>query len=116
MVLGRHQQVTARPSLIVTRPAGAGKTTALHQIGRAGHLAHTRRQGDEAAAGARIGPVYGQGVQLLERLHIRGYFRRLGHLYTGRQQLDRHERFGVHVEQLLRPQGTLGGRAGDNAQ
>lgn len=51
LVLGRHQQVTARPSLIVTGPAGAGKTTALLQIGRACHLAHTRRQGDEAASG-----------------------------------------------------------------
>ncbi|PBC80212.1 MULTISPECIES: AAA family ATPase [unclassified Streptomyces] len=44
-------RVTARPSLIVTGPAGAGKTTALLQVGRACHLAHTRRQGDTAAAG-----------------------------------------------------------------
>ncbi|MFF4756641.1 TniB family NTP-binding protein [Streptomyces sp. NPDC002514] len=51
MILGRHQQVTARPSLIVTGPAGAGKTTALLQIGRTCHLAHTRRQGNTAAAG-----------------------------------------------------------------
>ncbi|GAA2470161.1 TniB family NTP-binding protein [Streptomyces mauvecolor] len=51
MVLGRHQQVTARPSLIVTGPAGAGKTTALLQVGRACHLAHTRRHGTTAATG-----------------------------------------------------------------
>ncbi|MFH8520478.1 TniB family NTP-binding protein [Streptomyces gelaticus] len=51
MVLGRHQQVTARPSLIVTGPAGAGKTTALLQVGRACHLAHTRRHGDTGAGG-----------------------------------------------------------------
>ncbi|MFF9011154.1 TniB family NTP-binding protein [Streptomyces goshikiensis] len=41
MVLGRHQQ-TARPSLIVTGPAAAGKTTALLHVGRTCHLAHTR--------------------------------------------------------------------------
>ncbi|MFD5513707.1 TniB family NTP-binding protein [Streptomyces sp. NPDC127051] len=40
MILGRHQHTTARPSLIVTGPAAAGKTTALLQIGRACHLAH----------------------------------------------------------------------------
>lgn len=51
MILGRHQAVTARPSLIVTGPAGAGKTTALLQVGRACHLAHTRRHGPTAAAG-----------------------------------------------------------------
>ncbi|MFF4097601.1 TniB family NTP-binding protein [Streptomyces sp. NPDC001834] len=51
MILGRHQEVTARPSLIVTGPAGAGKTTALLQVGRACHLAHTRRHGAVAAAG-----------------------------------------------------------------
>ncbi|MFD9394890.1 TniB family NTP-binding protein [Streptomyces sp. NPDC060000] len=51
MILGRHQQVTARPSLIVTGPAGAGKTTALLQVGRACHLAHTHRHGDMAVAG-----------------------------------------------------------------
>ncbi|WP_454356680.1 TniB family NTP-binding protein [Streptomyces calvus] len=51
MILGRHQAVTARPSLIVTGPAGAGKTTALLQVGRACHLAHTRRHGATAAAG-----------------------------------------------------------------
>lgn len=42
MVLGRHQQTTARPSLIVTGPAAAGKTTALLHVGRACHLAHAR--------------------------------------------------------------------------
>ncbi|MGW4545094.1 TniB family NTP-binding protein [Streptomyces violaceorubidus] len=43
MVLGRHQQTTARPSLIVTGPAAAGKTTALLSVGRTCHLAHTRK-------------------------------------------------------------------------
>lgn len=43
MVLGRHQQTTARPSLIVTGPAAAGKTTALLNVGRTCHLAHTRK-------------------------------------------------------------------------
>ncbi|MFI0264753.1 ATP-binding protein [Streptomyces sp. NPDC017056] len=51
MILGRHQAVTARPSLIVTGSAGAGKTTALLQVGRACHLAHTRRHGAAATAG-----------------------------------------------------------------
>ncbi|WP_161370534.1 TniB family NTP-binding protein [Streptomyces malaysiensis] len=51
MILGRHQTVTARPSLIVTGPAGAGKTTALLQVGRACHLAHIRRHGAAATAG-----------------------------------------------------------------
>ncbi|PIB00245.1 MULTISPECIES: ATP-binding protein [Streptomyces] len=51
MILGRHQTVTARPSLIVTGPAGAGKTTALLQVGRVCHLAHTRRHGPTATAG-----------------------------------------------------------------
>ncbi|MFI8522465.1 TniB family NTP-binding protein [Streptomyces sp. NPDC085481] len=41
MILGRHQQTTARPSLIVTGPAAAGKTTALLNVGRTCHLAHT---------------------------------------------------------------------------
>ncbi len=41
MLLGRHQQTTARPSLIVTGPAPAGKTTALLEAGRTCHLAHT---------------------------------------------------------------------------
>lgn len=43
MILGRHQQATARPSLIVTGPAAAGKTTALLHVGRACHLAHSRK-------------------------------------------------------------------------
>ncbi|PJM98538.1 ATP/GTP-binding protein [Streptomyces sp. CB01201] len=43
MILGQHQQTTARPSLIVTGPAAAGKTTALLHTGRACHLAHTRQ-------------------------------------------------------------------------
>ncbi|MFJ4777910.1 TniB family NTP-binding protein [Streptomyces sp. NPDC088762] len=38
MVLGRHQQ-TARPSLIVTGPAAAGKTTTLLHVVRTCHLA-----------------------------------------------------------------------------
>ncbi|MGW2587444.1 TniB family NTP-binding protein, partial [Streptomyces virginiae] len=42
MILGRYQQTTARPSLIVTGPAAAGKTTALLNVGRTCHLAHTR--------------------------------------------------------------------------
>ncbi|MGW4661384.1 TniB family NTP-binding protein [Streptomyces sp. NPDC004279] len=41
MILGRHQQITARPSLIVTGPPAAGKTTALLHVGRTCHLAHT---------------------------------------------------------------------------
>ncbi|NYE39003.1 ATP-binding protein [Streptomyces fulvorobeus] len=43
MILGRHQQTTARPSLIVTGPAAAGKPTALLNVGRTCHLAHTRK-------------------------------------------------------------------------
>lgn len=43
MLLGRHQQTTDRPSLIVTGPAAAGKTTALLEVGRTCHLAHTRK-------------------------------------------------------------------------
>ncbi|QUC63465.1 TniB family NTP-binding protein [Streptomyces sp. A2-16] len=43
MILGRHQQATARPSLIVTGPAAAGKPAALLSVGRACHLAHTRK-------------------------------------------------------------------------
>ncbi|MFE9782244.1 TniB family NTP-binding protein [Streptomyces sp. NPDC005775] len=43
IILGRHQQHTARPSLIVTGPPAAGKTTALLNVGRACHLAHTHR-------------------------------------------------------------------------
>ncbi|MFI1177026.1 TniB family NTP-binding protein [Streptomyces melanogenes] len=43
MILGGHQQTTARPSLIVTGPAAAGKTTALLHVGRACHLAHAQQ-------------------------------------------------------------------------
>ncbi|MBD0742926.1 TniB family NTP-binding protein [Streptomyces sp. CBMA152] len=43
MILGRHQKTTARPSLIVTGPAAAGKTTALLTVGRTCHLAHTQQ-------------------------------------------------------------------------
>lgn len=43
MILGQHQQTTARPSLIVTGPAAAGKTTALLHTGGTCHLAHTRQ-------------------------------------------------------------------------
>ncbi|XCM27992.1 TniB family NTP-binding protein [Streptomyces parvus] len=42
MTLGRHQQATARPSLILTGPATTGKTTALLQVRRTCHLTHTR--------------------------------------------------------------------------
>ncbi|MGW8777536.1 TniB family NTP-binding protein [Streptomyces sp. NPDC055796] len=42
MILGRYQQTAARPSLILTGPAAAGKTTALLHVGRTCHLAHTR--------------------------------------------------------------------------
>ncbi|MFG2496505.1 ATP-binding protein [Streptomyces caniferus] len=44
MLLGRHQHTTARPSLIVTGPAAEGKTTALLEVGRTCHLAHTRKR------------------------------------------------------------------------
>ncbi|WP_331765712.1 TniB family NTP-binding protein [Embleya sp. NBC_00896] len=50
--MGRHQQTTARPALIVTGPAAAGKTTALHP--RRTHLPprpHPPRPG-----AARAGP------------------------------------------------------------
>ncbi|MEU4120535.1 hypothetical protein AB0F71_39345 [Kitasatospora sp. NPDC028055] len=43
MPLGRYQRTTARPSLILTGPAATGKTTALLEVGRARHLAPTRR-------------------------------------------------------------------------
>lgn len=42
VILGRHQQTTARPSLIVTGPAATGKTTALLHVGRTCHLTHGR--------------------------------------------------------------------------
>lgn len=53
MILGRHQSVTARPSVILTGPATTGKTTALLQVGKVCHLAHTRR----AAPGDDTVPV-----------------------------------------------------------
>ncbi|MET8860915.1 TniB family NTP-binding protein [Streptomyces sp. NPDC004579] len=43
MILGRHQNINARPSLIATGPATTGKTTALLEVGCTCHLAHTRR-------------------------------------------------------------------------
>lgn len=55
MLLGRHQQTTARPSLIVTGPAAAGKTTALLHVGRACHLAHTQQR--PSPAGTVHAPV-----------------------------------------------------------
>ena len=45
VVLGRHQQVTARPSSIVTEETRAGKTTTLLHVGRACHPIHHRRHG-----------------------------------------------------------------------
>lgn len=56
MILGRHQNVTARPSLIVTGPATTGKTTALLEVGRTCHLAHTRRAapGDDSVPVAYV--------------------------------------------------------------
>lgn len=55
MILSGHQQTTARPSLIVTGPAAAGKTTALLHVGRACHLAHI--QGDPPPATGVHAPV-----------------------------------------------------------
>ncbi|WP_432052421.1 TniB family NTP-binding protein [Streptomyces xiamenensis] len=43
MILGRHQRITARLSLIVAGPAAAGKTTALLNVGRTFHLTHTHK-------------------------------------------------------------------------
>ncbi|MDQ8706146.1 hypothetical protein RCO28_27290 [Streptomyces sp. LHD-70] len=43
MILGRHQLPTARPSLIVSGPAAAGKTTALLHVERACQLTHTQQ-------------------------------------------------------------------------
>jgi hypothetical protein len=45
MVLGRHQQATARPGLIVTGPPTTGKTTLLLEIGRTCELAEHNRTG-----------------------------------------------------------------------
>ncbi|WP_331767893.1 TniB family NTP-binding protein [Embleya sp. NBC_00896] len=59
MILGRHQRTTARPSLIVTGPAAAGKTTALLHVGRACHLAHIRnRPPPPGTAHARVPVAY----------------------------------------------------------
>ncbi|WP_454341755.1 TniB family NTP-binding protein [Streptomyces canus] len=48
--------MTARPSLIVTGPATTGKTTALLEVGRTCHLAHTRRAapGDDSVPVAYV--------------------------------------------------------------
>ncbi|MFE2869911.1 ATP-binding protein [Embleya sp. NPDC059259] len=48
MILGRHQRTTARPALIVTGPAGAGKTTAVLHVGRTCHLAEAARHSGRA--------------------------------------------------------------------
>lgn len=57
MILGRHQQTTARPSLIVTGPAAAGKTTALLHVGRACHLAHSHNHPPPAGSAHPQVPV-----------------------------------------------------------
>ncbi|WP_425472527.1 hypothetical protein [Streptomyces hawaiiensis] len=57
MILGRHQQTTARPSLIVTGPAAAGKTTALLNVGRTCHLAHTRKNPPPPGSAHGAAPV-----------------------------------------------------------
>ncbi|MFC9760009.1 TniB family NTP-binding protein [Streptomyces sp. NPDC056921] len=57
MILGRHQQTAARPSLIVTGPAAAGKTIALLHVGRACHLAHTHSQSAPAGTTHAAVPV-----------------------------------------------------------
>ncbi|MFI9630871.1 TniB family NTP-binding protein [Streptomyces sp. NPDC052042] len=57
MILGRHQQTTARPSLIVTGPAAAGKTTALLHVGRACHLAHIRKDPAPPGSAHTAAPV-----------------------------------------------------------
>jgi Bacterial TniB protein len=49
MVPGRHQQATARPSLILTGPPTTGKTTTLLEVGRACHLAEAARNGTAAS-------------------------------------------------------------------
>ncbi|GAA1336963.1 hypothetical protein GCM10009647_079730 [Streptomyces sanglieri] len=58
MILGRHQQTTARPSLIVTGPAAAGKTTVLLHVGRACHLAHTQQHPPAATTHAPVPVAY----------------------------------------------------------
>ncbi len=49
MALGRYQQATARPSLIVTGPPTTGKTTTLLEVGRTCHLAEQARAGRGAS-------------------------------------------------------------------
>ncbi|WP_333754067.1 ATP-binding protein, partial [Streptomyces sp. IBSBF 2394] len=56
-ILGRHQQTTARPSLIVTDPAAAGKPTALLNVGRTCHLAHTRKNPPPSGSAHAAAPV-----------------------------------------------------------
>ncbi|MFF1915370.1 TniB family NTP-binding protein [Streptomyces sp. NPDC058239] len=58
MILGRHLQTTARPSLVVTGPAAAGKTTALLHVGRACHLAHTQQHPPAATTPAPVPVAY----------------------------------------------------------
>ncbi|MET8298747.1 TniB family NTP-binding protein [Streptomyces sp. NPDC005180] len=48
MALGRYQQTTARPSLILTGPPTTGKTTTLLEVGRTCYLAEQTRSGDAA--------------------------------------------------------------------
>nr|WP_235619392.1 ATP-binding protein [Embleya scabrispora] len=57
MILGRHQHTTARPSLIVTGPAAAGKTTALLHVGRACHLAEAARRDGSTQGRVPVGYV-----------------------------------------------------------
>ncbi len=57
MILGRHQQTTARPSLIVTGPAAAGKTTALLNVGRTCRLARTRKNPAPPGSAHAAAPV-----------------------------------------------------------
>jgi Bacterial TniB protein. len=56
MILGHDQRTTARPALILTGPATTGKTTAMLQVGRTCHLAHTRRAvpGDDSVPVAYV--------------------------------------------------------------
>lgn len=49
MALGRYQQATARPSLIVTGPPTTGKTTTLLEVGRTCHLAEQAQAGRGAS-------------------------------------------------------------------
>ncbi|MFF9212961.1 MULTISPECIES: ATP-binding protein [unclassified Streptomyces] len=57
MILGRHQQTTTRPSLIVTEPAAAGKTTALLNVARSCHLAHLRKNPAPPGSAHAAAPV-----------------------------------------------------------